>query len=164
MHRPPDTRCVSSRGWTLIEVLIALAIFAIGVLGLAKLEIISLHQNRSAYLRTQADRLAYDVLDRMRVNRDQAASGNYDLAMGNTLPSGTTVTNCDTGACTPAQLVAFDLSEWLNSVRTELPHGEASITTVQHNSYSQVTVQISWQKGTGAVSTHRPSVSVSTAL
>jgi len=151
-------------GWTLIEVLIALAIFAVGVLGLAKLQMVSLHQNRSAYLRTQADRLGYDMLDRMRVNRDQAASGSYDMALASQPPSGSTVTNCDTASCTPAQVTAWDLAQWLALVRSDLPGGEAAITTAPHNSYSQVTVTISWQKGTGANTTRRPSVSVRTSL
>ncbi|HYW04018.1 MAG TPA: type IV pilus modification protein PilV [Gammaproteobacteria bacterium] len=151
-------------GWTLIEVLVALAIFAIGVLGLAKLQMVSLHQDRSAYLRTQADRLGYDMLDRMRVNRDQAASGSYDMSMASQPPSGTTVTDCDTSTCTPAQITAWDLSQWLALVRTDLPGGEAAVTTTPHNSWSRVTVTISWQKGTGANSTRRPTVSVRTSL
>jgi len=55
-------------GFTLIEVLIAMLVLAVGLLGLAGLQATSLRNNQSAYNRSQATQLAYDLTDRMRAN------------------------------------------------------------------------------------------------
>ena len=56
------------RGFTLLEVLIALLVFSLGLLGMAGLLIVSVKTNHSAYLRTQASFLAQSMADRMRSN------------------------------------------------------------------------------------------------
>ena len=55
-------------GFTLIEVLIAMIVLAVGLLGLAGLQATSLRNNQSAYNRIKATQLAYDIADRMRAN------------------------------------------------------------------------------------------------
>jgi type IV pilus assembly protein PilV len=62
-----------ARGFSMIEVLIALIILAVGLLGFALLQTMSLRFAQSANYRTQATNLAYDLLDQMRANRFQAA-------------------------------------------------------------------------------------------
>jgi len=59
-------------GFTLLEVLVAILVLSIGLLGLAGLMASSIRNNHSAYQRTQATWLAYDMIDRMRVNRANA--------------------------------------------------------------------------------------------
>ncbi len=61
-----------ARGFTLVEVLVSLVILSIGLLGIAKLMLFSSHSNDSAYLRSQATDLAYEILDYMRANIVQA--------------------------------------------------------------------------------------------
>ena len=61
-------------GFTLIEVLIAMLVLAVGLLGLAGLQATSLRNNQSAYNRSQATQLAYDIADRMRANSAGIAS------------------------------------------------------------------------------------------
>ncbi len=58
----------TNTGFTLIEVLIAMLVLAVGLLGLAGLQATSLRNNQSAYNRSQATQLAYDLADRMRAN------------------------------------------------------------------------------------------------
>lgn len=60
--RPP-------RGFTMIEVLIALLVLAFGLLGFALLQTMNLRFTQSANYRTQATNLAYDLLDQIRANR-----------------------------------------------------------------------------------------------
>ena len=55
-------------GFTLIEVLIAMLVLAVGLLGLAALQASSLRNAQSAYNRSLATELAYDLADRMRAN------------------------------------------------------------------------------------------------
>lgn len=57
-----------TQGFTLVEVLVAMVIFAIGMLGLAGMQGIALKDNNDAYMRSQAVFFAYDMGDRIRVN------------------------------------------------------------------------------------------------
>jgi len=63
------------KGFTLIEVLVSMIVLAIGLLGLAGLQMSSLRNNLSAYHRSQATQLAYDMADRMRTNIADAKLG-----------------------------------------------------------------------------------------
>jgi type IV pilus assembly protein PilV len=55
-------------GFTLIEILIAVLVLAVGMLGLAGMQLAGMKSNYSAYLRSQATFAASDLIDRMRVN------------------------------------------------------------------------------------------------
>lgn len=105
----------NSKGFTLIEVLVAAFVLAIGLLGLAGLQAKSLQLNHSAYQRSQASIIAYDIIDRMRANLNEARDGNYDIAEADGPP---TATNCQaSGAtCNTATMVDFDLAQWKCSI------------------------------------------------
>jgi len=119
---------VHTRGFTLLEVLIAVLILAIGLLGLAKLQVLGLHANQSANLRTEATLLAYDIADRMRANRAayRDASGHYI-----DLPGGTTSKQCAYNGsvqdCTSTEMAQFDLAAWRAQVTSALPGGVATV-------------------------------------
>lgn len=59
----------SCQGFTLLEVLIALTISAIGLLGMASLTVATLQSQHSAYQHSQATFLAHDLLERLRSER-----------------------------------------------------------------------------------------------
>ena len=105
-------------GFTLIEVLIALVVLSLGMLGIASLYTQALGAGRSTQFRSQATNLLADMADRIRVNRlGQIA---YEGAANDN--------NCDSGAaCTPAQMAAHDLFRWDEQVTTLLPAGEWEI-------------------------------------
>jgi type IV pilus assembly protein PilV len=105
----------NSKGFSLVEVLVAVFVLAIGLLGLAGLQAKSLQFNHSAYQRTQATILAYDIIDRMRANLSEARNGSYDIAKADGPP---TATNCQaSGAtCSTATMVDFDLAQWKCSI------------------------------------------------
>jgi type IV pilus assembly protein PilV len=108
----------SSRGFTLIEVLIAMVILAVGLLGIAALQAVGLRTNHSALLRSQATLFAYDMADRMRANTQGFAAGNYNN------PAATPVSSCETTAgCTPAQMATHDMSVWSTALSQTLPAG-----------------------------------------
>lgn len=71
------------KGFTLIEVLVSVVVFSIGLIGLASLQTISLKHNNDSYMRSQAILLAQDIADRMRANSLGVANGDYN--MGNDL-------------------------------------------------------------------------------
>ena len=64
-------------GFTLLEVMIALLVFSLGLLGMAGLLAVSVRTNHGAYLRTQATFLAQSMADRMRANK--SAFGNSPI-------------------------------------------------------------------------------------
>ena len=68
-----------SGGFTLIEVLIALVVLAVGLLGFALLQTMSVRFAQSANYRTQATNLTYELIDQMRMNRVTASTyiGSY---------------------------------------------------------------------------------------
>lgn len=68
------------RGSSLLEVLIAVLVLAIGMLGMAALEMVTLKNSNSAAARSQAVIQLYSAFDLMRLNRDLATSGAYNVA------------------------------------------------------------------------------------
>jgi len=92
--------CQRQRGVTLIEILITLLVLAVGLLGLAALQGISLQSGQVAYQRSQAVGIAYEVADFARANRSVASSSDLQTLASNMaarmLPSGAaTVTGPD---------------------------------------------------------------------
>lgn len=133
----------NQRGFTLIEVLITVIVLAIGLLGLAGLQLNGLRFTHSAYHTSQATIAAYDIIDRMRVNRPAAEGGSYDIALG------ATRTGTCTGAganCDATGLANADLNEWKQSIAALLPSGDGS---VQRNG-SAFVVTIRWDDSRGA--------------
>ena len=57
-------------GFTLIEVLVALLIVALGMLGNAMLQLQGMKNSNDAYLRSQIGIFAYDIADKIRANRE----------------------------------------------------------------------------------------------
>ncbi|UXI66318.1 type IV pilus modification protein PilV [Tahibacter amnicola] len=108
-------------GFSMIEVLVAIAVIGIGLLGLAALQIFSVKANQSANYRTQATALAYDLMDRMRANRPGVVAGQYYAAF-----SGGTG-RCTGAAPTTGPLAARDLHEWKCAVRDQLPSGDGRV-------------------------------------
>ncbi|MEJ2108263.1 MAG: type IV pilus modification protein PilV [Acidiferrobacteraceae bacterium] len=76
----------NQRGFTLTEVLIAVLVLAVGLLGLAGLQLAGMKSNHSAYLRSQATIVAYDLLDRMRA--DPAGFTDRQFVMDTSADSG----------------------------------------------------------------------------
>lgn len=74
-------------GFTLIEVLVAMLILSIGLLGMAGLQSLSFKMNQSAHLSSQATFLSYDMIDRMRANRKVAFAGGYDQTLSCNVPA-----------------------------------------------------------------------------
>lgn len=124
MNHSPHQR--SAAGFSLLEILIAVVVLSIGVLGMASLQFASLRSNQQSYQRSQATALVSSLLDRMRANQAVAATGAYALAVSTT-PTAVT-TDCATVSCTPAQLAVYDLSTWHTTLTQTLPSATASIT------------------------------------
>ena len=127
-------------GFNLIEVMVAVVIFSIGLLGLAGLQQVGLSQNATAMQRTLATNHIYDMFDRMRNNR----TTNYSTIVAGGAP------NCVTAACNPSQFASYDKFEWNLAIANSLPNGVGFIT----GSPASYTVYIGWdEKRSGLVPT-----------
>lgn len=105
--------CGRQKGFSLLEVLVAIVVLSVGLLGLAGLQVVGLQSNYSSYLRSQASILSYDIADAMRANRTAALSGSYVIALADT-PAGTSV-------------AATDLIAWRANLAAALPSGTGAI-------------------------------------
>jgi type IV pilus assembly protein PilV len=130
----------NNTGFTLIEVLVAMMILAVGLLGLAALQASSLRNNQSAYYRSQATQLAYDIADRMRVNVASAAT--YTVAEN--AHSHDSCLAIEGNGCTPAEMAEHDLDEWNKAIRSILPRGTGTITGATVAGVSTYKVDINW--------------------
>jgi len=101
-------------GFSLLEVLIAVVILAIGLLGLAGLQATGIRSNHSAYLRTQATLQSYDIIDRMRAN------SNADY---NNITAAQTAACTGTAGCTPQEMAQNDVFDWNAANGNILPSG-----------------------------------------
>lgn len=134
-------------GFTLLEVLVALLIVSIGLLGLAALMSTSLKNNQGASQRSQATWLAYDILDRMRANETLALSGAYNITQGATAPA------CPANANTSAQVVQCDKSQWEAELAAALPSGDGSVS-VNNQGVATITVYWNDSRGLGLLTTN----------
>lgn len=127
-------------GTSLIEILVTVVIIAIGLLGLAVMQNISVKAGYDSYLRTQASFLAYDIIDRIRANPSATA---YALNATDTLPTTVPSPSCfNGGSCTVNQMRSFDLYYWQKNALELLPDSKLSIELdVDTNLY---TVDITW--------------------
>ncbi|EDN68832.1 Type IV fimbrial biogenesis protein PilV [Beggiatoa sp. PS] len=127
-------------GFTLIEILAALVIVSVGLLGVATLQVRGQQFNQVAYFRTQATFLAQDMMERIRINSDRTGNGitgNADDGgyatyspdpMGDTDGCPTINQDCDSTQCGPAALTQYDLAQWCERLQEFLPAAEAQIT------------------------------------
>lgn len=98
-------------GFSMIELLVAVLVMGIGVLGITGLQVISLQNNRGALLRSEAVILAYDIMDRIRANPVGAPAGSSYAGIGLNQPP-PAAADCNAGTCTSAQMVLFDQAVW----------------------------------------------------
>ncbi len=132
------------RGFSLLEVLVAIVILSIGLLGLAGLQATGLQSNHSAYLRTQASILSYDIIDAMRANRDAARDGFYNRALAAAAPANTTT------------IANQDVTAWLNNLAASLPAGDGAISVNAANAIINVTVTVQWDDSRAGGLTNQP--------
>ena len=130
------------RGFSLVEVLIALVIMSVGMLGIAGLYVQSLQAGRTSMLRHNAVTLAGDVADRIRANpRAGVVYQDSDGVNRNCVDNGT---DCDA-----SEMADHDVFLWKAQAGTTLPGGDVTITfddTVFPNEY---TINVNWTEPEG---------------
>lgn len=172
-HRPPFRR--HTHGFTLLEVLVALLVVALGLLGVAKMEALAISNTQIASSRSLISLQASSMAAAMQGNRiywasvvpATAPSGTVALAppatfsvTGTTVTDGTGVlnqsvttcigTNATTAVCTPAQLAAYDLQTWAQNMNALFPSYSANFvcsnTAAGSTAPVSCTITITWNE------------------
>jgi len=144
-----------SRGFTMVEVLVALVVLAIGMLGIAGLYVITLRSGGSAIYRMQAVNMATDIADRIRANRTAKAA--YAGAAANNNCFGVAAT----ADCTPDALAANDLFVWQAQLGQLLPGGNGVVAAAATalvippaGAVFQYTVTVNWTEAGGGAQSY----------
>lgn len=140
---------VRARGFSLIEVMVSVVVICVGLLGIAKLQALSLSNTTTSRLRALAAIQAASIAAAMHSNRqywgntppntvtiagaaitstDAALQAAAGAANAGTVCQSPTATAGSGPACTAVPLAAYDLARWRTSLTTLLPNPQALIT------------------------------------
>ena len=139
-----DGSPANMRGVGLVEVLVAVLVLAIGLLGIAALQATTLRNSQSSIERAQAVVQTYTILDAMRANVTAARSNGYDMLL----------------TCTPpalnGTLIVSDQNFWLTSVQASLGStacGQVTCAVAPLPNVCTITVQWDDSRGKGGSTT-----------
>lgn len=128
----------ANRGVTLIEVLVAVLVLSIGMLGIAGLQARALKYNQSSYERSVAVIQSQSIGDSMRANSAEAKLGRYNIAK-----------KCDTAAASTSQADG-DLAAWIGQMQTSLSGAAANVCGgVNCTAAGLCTVSVQWDDTRG---------------
>lgn len=141
---------IRMRGFSLLEVLIALVVLSVGLLGLAGLQAYSMRYNLSANYRTQATNLAQQFIDTAKSYRGAVSPTDDGRNHANVrrLVAGLDASFTDGGALsicagTSPDPILCDRARWFQALRSQLPGGRARVTFAGMPD-GQITVEICW--------------------
>jgi type IV pilus assembly protein PilV len=146
------------RGASMIEVLVAILLVSVGLLGIAGLSGATFNYNKVSQMRLTGIALVNDLADRARVNVYGYDRGAYDIALSDNY-AGTAATvpdaNLDLDPSVPANaitaadaLAAADIDQFLRSVRNRLPQGDAVVISRPGATARDLDVWLLWQEPT----------------
>jgi type IV pilus assembly protein PilV len=160
MKQTPHFTVTTARGgaggFSLVEVLVALVIIGIGMLGIAKLQALAYASTGTSALRSLAALQASSLASAMHANRNYwsvVPAGFQFQFTGNTITTTTdntlTGTKCSS-ACAAGPLAAYDVQQWLLAVSSVLPNATGSVSCP---TTAPVTcgIQLSWGEGNVAI-------------
>ena len=147
-----QNKIASQKAFTLLEIMVAMVIFAVGMLGLAGIQALSLENSHSSYSRSQAILLAYDIVDRMKAN---TTAVNYAVAVGAAAAEPDNDKKCDAFACNADEMASFDKWQWKVALPALLLSGQGQV--VYDAVEDDYTITVHWDEDrTGATGTACP--------
>jgi type IV pilus assembly protein PilV len=132
--RLPFHRINRNNGFAMVEVLVAMIVMAVGIIGLLRLQAEGLKNSHSAYLKSQVVSLIDDMADRMRANEAGFKNNHYDTIDTSTLSSNpgfdcmtdNSATSSGT-SCDAQELANYDIYVWGKTLSTMLPSGTGTV-------------------------------------
>jgi len=145
-------KMLKTQGFTLLEVMISIAILAIGMLGIAGLQMVSIEHNNAAYLRSQAITISQDIVERMRNNPDAVNANKFDSIDSDNISAISSACLTAAEGCTSDALADIDLYQWAQTItsingdntRQQLPNAQATVT-VDGTNANLFTINVTWQ-------------------
>jgi len=129
-------------GFSLIEVLVAVFVFATGILGLASLQMNGLKILSNSHSISSAMLAANDMADRMRANPVALFDGYYDAITGSE-------TNPECGSdCSAAQIAQYDAYSVASYIDEQLPEPTLSVANTGNNVF---TIEVTWTERLGII-------------
>jgi len=122
----------AQRGFSMVEALVTVLIFAIGLLGVIGLQTLALSSSTISSQRNDATVLALDMADRMRANLGAVNGGvgtGYDAAApaSNACRAVYADATAAAASCTSDELAADDLYDWTAQIQQSLPSGAGAV-------------------------------------
>jgi type IV pilus assembly protein PilV len=160
-------------GFSLIEVMVALVVCSIGLLGLAKMESLALASEDVSGTRTIAAMQASSLAAMMHADRGYWGSSSvtasavvtgglttYNVTDTNLAYGGTPCTTSP-GSCTPVQMAAYDLYNWGSGLQTLLPGYQATMTCTPAATAAPVTctITVNWVENAVAANAQQTNIS-----
>ena len=147
-------------GVSMIESLVALLVLALGILGMAGVQTRVLVDTRTANHRATAMGLINDMTNRMLLNREQMVNyytntstypntNGWNATVALVPPTNCLVNDAAATPCTSIQMAQADLNQWLNTIRTTLPSGDARIFE-SGTDQRQIGIAIAWSANESA--------------
>ncbi len=139
MNLPLPSTAMRQRGTTLIEVLVAVLILSIGLLGIAGLQASAMRYAQGGWARAAVSSNLSDLADRIRANPD-AADTAYQLstsyaAQRAAIDTLAVATNCMTATCTADQLADFQLKQWQLAIARDMPGAAGFVSGTRSTGY-----------------------------
>jgi type IV pilus assembly protein PilV len=153
-----------ARGFSLMEVMVALVVSTVGLLGLAKMEALAMSSTGVASSRSLAAIEASSLAAEMHANPGywQAGLAPASIVISSTNNPYAAAAACAlTGAssCVPSAMAANDLNQWAGAVGNVLPGYLATITCSQANFPVTCTIELQWTENGVAVSAKQTQMS-----
>ncbi len=143
IRRPSRTLGHRQRGVGLIEVLVAVLILSLGLLGMAGLQANALKANQSSYARTQAVMLSYYMMDAMRADGTTAKTGAYNT--DTTYAAGEEIEKaCDITDFPDNTLADNTREHWIDSLKENLGKDDSTCGAIFCDADGNCTIQITW--------------------
>ena len=119
-------------GFTLIEVLVAMLVLLVGLLGVLGMQLDSFQNSRSALYKNQATIIAEDFVDRVRGNTAGLAAGHYDSVTLTATSSMPTAMAClAEGGCSAVQQAGYDQYQWARNFIPSHPNYTPALPAAQ---------------------------------
>lgn len=131
----------TQQGATLIEALVSILIFSLGLLGMAGLQVNAMAFQKSSWATNRIAEISIDIVERMQVNPDGVdttpSSYNYAQPYATSRAATLATNNCRAAgaSCTAAQLAGDDMAAWLTKAQTTLPQGSVVLEGDSSNGF-----------------------------
>lgn len=141
---------LGSKGFTLLECMIAFIVLSIGLLGMMSLQANAQKASYDSLQRVSAQYVANDVIERIMKNSSKAALQLYQTDISSSSPSHH-VKSCLSQQCTDLEMALYDLEEWKKALKAKqntgsLEHATLCISPHYLNDRElDLAVVVSWQ-------------------